>query len=105
MPMSQPRRAGILLLVVWLTADVAAFGICGGDRLTASPISATVSTAHDSDATPCCCTWHHCFCCSSGAEVITFTLPVEEQAAILTPPPDPHAPVTAVAHSSPPPRL
>ena len=104
MGVSRLRRAGIILLVLWLAADVAAFGFCSGDLLIPSSTSVTICAAGDSDATPSCCAGHHCFCCSSGAEVVRFELPGDGEAAVMARSPETHAADTAIRNTSPPPR-
>lgn len=102
---SRLRRAGTLLLVLWLTADVAAFGFCSGDSLGLAGQS-TISIIHDADGTgssP--CTGHHCFCCSSGAEVMTVVVECHQDAVIMTPSREPAAADIPTSNTSPPPRL
>ena len=105
MGVSRLRRAGVLLFVLWLTADVAAFGFCSGDPLITSASSVTIGAASDSDATSPCCTGHHCFCCSSGAEVVRFELSHDAEAAFMAPLPEPRAADTSIRNTSPPPRF
>ena len=101
------RCAGVLLLVFWLTADLTAFGFCGTEMSSASRSSAGISADHESngDSTPPCCGAHHCFCCSSCAQVVKFELPFDAHSAfiaqLLQPP---HADVSAL-NTSPPPRF
>lgn len=98
-------RVAVLLLVAWLNADLAAFGSCSGELVRPSAPTVNNSAAdHSDDASPC-CRGHHCFCCSSAAEVAAFKLPVEEQAATVTSSTTPHAPHISIAQTSPPPRL
>lgn len=104
MAVSRLRRAGALLLVFWLTGDVAAFGFCSGELLTAAASPTVISAAADADGAPSCCTGHQCFCCSSGAEVVTCDLSVEGRAALMTPSLVPNAPEIAPSEISPPPR-
>ena len=104
MAVSRLRRAGILLLVLWLTADVAALGFCSPELLPAAATSAVIRTADDSDGAPSCCTGHHCFCCSSGAEVITFEQSFGGPTEFMTPSPEPYAPDISGSNTSPPPR-
>lgn len=100
------RRAGVLLFVLWLTADVAAFGFCNGP-LAVGATGLTVMTAADSSddgGGASCCRGHHCFCCSSGAEATTFDLSVDALTSIVTPQPAPTTPDFVVSNTSPPPR-
>lgn len=102
---SRLHRAGILALVLWLSADVAAFGFCGGEGVFASVISASIGAPVDADGPLSCCAGHHCFCCSSGAEVMRMELSFAERTVLLTASPEPHAPDTSIRNTSPPPRL
>lgn len=104
MAVSRLRCVGILLFVLSLTADMATAGFCSGELLDASATAVTISAGDHSDATSPCCTGHQCFCCFSGAQVVMFELPIEDQTAIVPPPPAPHAPDNSVARTSPPPR-
>lgn len=98
------RRAGVLLLVLWLTADVAAFGFCNGPLAVGATGSTVIAAADSSGDGASCCSGHHCFCCSSGAEATTFDLSVEAVTAIVTPQPSPNTPDFVVSNTSPPPR-
>ena len=105
MDASRLRRAGTLLLVLWLTGDVAAFGFCSGELLTATALATVISASDDAGGAPSCCTGHRCFCCSSGAEAVTCDLSVEGQTALIAPSPPPIAPEIPLSDTSPPPRL
>lgn len=106
MAASRLPRAGALLLVVWLTADLAAFGLCGAELLSAWPASASIS-GHESvrDTTPPCCAAPHCFCCSSCAEVAKFELAFDAQSAFVAPVPQPRPEDISAHNTSPPPRF
>lgn len=105
MAVSRLRRAGILLLVLWLTADVAAFGFCRGELTTGAGQSAMISAADTAGAdTSSSCTGHHCFCCSSGAEVMSCDLSVEGQVVRIAPQPAANPPDFRLSDTSPPPR-
>ena len=104
MAVSRLRRAGILLLVLWLTADVAAFGFCNGDAAHGASHSTVSSAPHTAGGDPSSCTGHHCFCCSSGAEVTRFDLPVEGLMVLMKPQSPPNAPDFPLSNTSPPPR-
>ena len=97
-------RAGTLLLVLWLTADLAAFGFCSGESFSVATRSAYISAPDGSDATPSCCTGHHCFCCSSSVEVIRFELPRHAEATVLAPSPGPQAADISIRTTAPPPK-
>ncbi len=105
MAASRLRRAGILALVLWLTADLAAFGFCSGEPVFASVTSASLGAADNGDGPLSCCAGHHCFCCSSGAEVMTFELSFVEQTVLMTASPEPHTADTSIRNTSPPPRF
>lgn len=104
MTVSRLRRAGILLLVLWLTADVAAFGFCSGDAGYGAGNSTVISASDAAGGGPSACTGHHCFCCSSGAEVARFDLAVEGLTVLMKPPSAPNAPDFPRSNTSPPPR-
>ena len=104
MAVSHLRRAGILLLVLWLTADVAAFGFCRGDMFTGAGQSAVSSSADTAGGDALSCTGHHCFCCSSGAEVMSCDLSVERRMVLITPQPATNPPDFRLSDASPPPR-
>lgn len=104
MKSSRLLRAGTFLLVLWLTADLAAFGFCSGDSFPTVTHSASMSAPDGSDAGPC-CAGHHCFCCSSTVEVMRFELPHNAEATVLAPSPGPQAAEISIRTTSPPPRF
>ena len=104
MAASRLRRAGILLLVLWVTADMAAFGFCSGDAVSGASTSTVISASDTAGGGPSACTGHHCFCCSSGAEVASFDLAVEGPTVLMKPPSAPNAPDFPPSNTSPPPR-
>ena len=106
MAVSRLRCAGVLLLVVWLTADLAAFGFCG-DQFAPTTASASVGTAHGSsdDTTLPCCGGHHCFCCSSTVEVALFALTFDAQAVLVESPAQTRPADISARTTSPPPRF
>jgi len=107
MAASRLQCAGVLLLVVWLTADLAAFGFCGAERLGASSASARIGANCDSegDATSPCCGAHHCFCCSSCAQVVKFDLAFDARSAFIAPTLQPRPADVSAPNTSPPPRF
>jgi len=105
MASSRLCRAGTLLLVLWLTADLAAFGFCSGDSISVATQSASMSALDGSDATPSCCAGHHCFCCASSVEVIRFELPRHAEGTVLAPSPGPQAADISIRTTSPPPKF
>lgn len=107
MAVSRLRCAGVLLLVVWLTADLAAFGFCGAELLGPSAASARIGSDHESngDTTPPCCGAHHCFCCSSCAEVVRFELAFDARSAFISPTLQPRPADISAPNTSPPPRF
>jgi hypothetical protein len=106
MDASRLRCAGVLLLVVWLTADVAAFGFCG-DRFDPAPASTTIGIEHgpNNDTMPPCCAAHHCFCCSSCAEVLKFELAFDTTTAVVALPLQPRPADVSALNTAPPPRF
>lgn len=104
MRVTRHRRAGVLVLVLWLTADLAAFGFCSGDPLTAASNPAVVAAADQQDTEAPCCAGHQCFCCSTSVEVAIFELPASSEAALMAPAPEPRTPDTSPRNGSPPPR-
>lgn len=101
---SRLRRAGVLLLVLWLNADLAAFGFCSGDRLTSVSSSAVMGTAHQQETGAPCCVGHHCFCSLTVVDVARFEFPANRDAEFIAPSLEPAAPESSVPHASPPPR-
>jgi hypothetical protein len=107
MAIARLSRAGTILLVLWLTADVAAYGFCT-PPLPHAPTATSSMDAGDcdgSDGTPDCCGAHHCFCCSTSIEGMTFELPIDAHAAIIAPSPQTRPADISVANTSPPPRF
>jgi hypothetical protein len=106
MAVSRLRCAGVLLLVVWLTADLAAFGFCG-DQFGPTAASTSIGTGHGSndDTTLPCCRAHHCFCCSSCAEVLKFELAFDTNTAFIPSPLQPRPADISARNTAPPPRF
>lgn len=106
MAVSRLRCAGVLLLVVWLTADLAAFGFCG-DQIGPTSISTAIGAAHGSndDATQPCGRAHHCFCCSSCAEVLKFELAFDANTAFVASSLQPRPADISARNTAPPPRF
>ena len=103
---SRLRCAGVLLLVVWLTADLAAFGFCS-DQFSLTAASTSIGTAHGSsdDTTLPGCRAHHCFCCSSCAEVLKFELAFDANTAFVPSPLQPRPADISTRNTAPPPRF
>lgn len=104
MVLSRYRRAGMLLLVFWVTADVAAYGFCGPSVVRVSTGSAHIETDSDSDAPAPVCRTHHCFCCSNSTEVVSFHLAHEARAVFVSPTLQPRPADISLGTLSPPPR-
>ena len=105
MGVSRFRCAGVLLLVLWLVADLSALGFCAEETRAASTSSARVSADDESngDAVPCCGA-HHCFCCSSCAEVVKFELAFDARSAFMAATHQPRPADISAPDISPPPR-
>lgn len=104
--LSRLRYAGVLLLVVWLTADVAAFGFCGDqiDQHSTSPSIAAAQGSNDNTTQPC-CRAHHCFCSSSCAEVLKFELAFDANTAFVVSSLQPRPADISARNTAPPPRF
>ena len=100
-------RAATLLLVLWLTADVAAYGFCGPSfsHAPAGSVSVGAGDCDGSDAAPACCGAHHCFCCSSTTEVAAFVLTFDACPAPVPLWLQPRPADISVQKTSPPPRI
>jgi hypothetical protein len=100
-------RAGTLLLILWLTADAAAYGVCTPPLPFVPAVTAGIgaSDCDGSDATPVCCGAHHCFCCSTSTGVVTFELAFDARAAFIAPSLQPRPADISVSNTSPPPRF
>ena len=66
-----------------------------------------LSAGHESngEGTSSCCGAHHCFCCSSCAEVVKFELAFDARSAFIAPTLQPRPADFSAPNASPPPRF
>jgi hypothetical protein len=96
------RRAGVLLLIVWLLADTSTFAFCGPQPVLGS-VTTQIGADHGSDSGP--STEGLCFCCSQVVPVVRFDLFFKVERVHVAPLKPVRPPDISIANSSPPPRF